>query len=351
MSVMEPTRAMRAFDSIGTAYRRIFAESRAADLLSRPKPVRWTGFELELSVREVRAEAADVVSLVLTAPDGGALPRWHPGSHLDVFLPSGKQRQYSLCGDPAERDAYRIAVRRLADGGGGSREMHELAPGTPLRIRGPRNAFRQIDAPSYLFLAGGIGITPILPMVRSAADRGVPWRLDYFGRTRAHLPFHAELDRIRGGVVRVHADDECGPPDLGTALAAAGPGAAIYCCGPDPMMTAARRLLPVVAPTASLHTERFSAPPVRNGRPFRIHLRRTGTTVDVAADESALQAVRRAVPGVPYSCRQGFCGTCKATVLAGEVEHRDALLPAADREHSMLICVSRAAGSDLTLDL
>ncbi len=348
----EPSWVLRAVGGFSAAYRHLFAASSAAALLARPNPVRRSGFDLELVVDRIRSEAAGVVSLQLSDPDGAALPSWVPGAHIDVFLPSGKQRQYSLCGDPADRFGYRIAVRRLADGSGGSREVHdELSPGDRITIRGPRNAFRLIEAQSYLFVAGGIGITPILPMVRECHRRGLPWRMVYLGRSRESLPFLDELAGYDSGLVDVRPDDECGLPDITAILPAALPGAAVYLCGPAPLMTTARGLLREINPTGSLHTERFSALPVRNGVPFDVHLARSGIDVPVPPDESALAAIRRELPGVAYSCQQGFCGSCKVRVLAGEVEHRDKLLLDDERADSMLICVSRSAGEQLTIDL
>ncbi|UJW29548.1 PDR/VanB family oxidoreductase [Saccharothrix sp. AJ9571] len=345
-----PTGAMRLAALASAAYRHVFAAGPVAPLLSRPKPVRRTGFDLDLRIGQIRPEAGDVVSLTLES-DGEPLPHWVPGAHLDIFLPSGRQRQYSLCGDPADRHAYRIAVRRLGDGLGGSREVHELRAGTRITARGPRNAFTLVGAPSYLFVAGGIGITPILPMVRACHERGVPWRLVYLGRSRASMPFLGELAGYDSGVLDIRPDDEAGPPDITGILPLAAPGAAIYLCGPPPLMVTARGLVREINPTASLHTERFSPLPVVDGTPFEIRLYRSGVTVPVAADESALTAIRRAVPGVAYSCRQGFCGTCTTPVLAGTVEHRDRVLPDGEREKSMLICVSRSAGGPLLLDL
>ncbi|WP_338597960.1 PDR/VanB family oxidoreductase [Saccharopolyspora sp. SCSIO 74807] len=348
----EPSWVLRAVGGFSTAYRHLFAASSAAPLLSRPKPVRRSGFDLDLVIDRIRPETADVVSVRLSDPDGGALPSWVPGAHIDVFLPSGKQRQYSLCGDPADRFGYRIAVRRLADGLGGSREVHdELEPGDRITIRGPRNAFRLVDAESYLFVAGGIGITPILPMVRECHRRGSPWRMVYLGRSRESLPFLDELAGYGSGVVDVRPDDEHGPPDITAILPEALPGAAVYLCGPAPLMTTARDLLREINPSGSLHTERFSPLPVRDGVPFAVRLARSGIDVQVPPDESALAAIRRELPGVPYSCQQGFCGSCKVRVLAGEVEHRDRLLPDDERADSMLICVSRSAGEQLTIDL
>ncbi|MEV6279353.1 PDR/VanB family oxidoreductase [Nocardia sp. NPDC051832] len=325
------------------AYKQIFVAGSAAPLLSQPDPLRRKGFDLNLVVDRITAEAVDVLSFTLRAADGAALPAWRPGAHLDVFLPSGTQRQYSLCGDPNDVSGYRIAVRRIANGQGGSVEMHRLRAGDALRVRGPRNAFTFVDAPSYLFLAGGIGITPILPMVKAAGPRG---HLIYLGRSRATMPF---LNELPGAEIR--ADDETGIPDIADLIARAEPGAAVYVCGPPPVAAAAERTMFAGNPTGSLHTERFSAPPVTDGREFRIRLARTGQTVRVGAGETALTAIQRAIPDVVYSCRQGFCGTCKTRVLGGAVDHRDRTLPAAERDDHMLTCVSRAADDALVLDL
>ncbi len=340
-----PPPSLRMLGTAIDAYRRVFVSGPAAPLLSRRNPVRHNGFDLHLLVEEVHAEAVDVVSFTLRRAYGGPLPRWRPGAHLDVFLPSGAQRQYSLCGDPGDRFRYRIAVRRIADGGGGSIEMHRaLRTGDPLRVRGPRNAFTFVDAPSYLFIAGGIGITPILPMVRAAGDRG---RLVYLGRSRATMPFLGELP----GDADIRPDDEFGVPDIAGLLERAEPGAAVYVCGPPPVLAAARRAMFAVNPTGSLHTERFSAAPVVDGREFDLTLARTGRTIRVGAEETALTAIRRVVPDAVYSCRQGFCGTCRTGVLAGEVDHRDHRLSDAERGGHMLTCVSRAAGDALVIDL
>jgi len=224
-----------------------------------------------------------------------------------------------------------------------------------LRIRGPRNAFRLVDAPSYLFVAGGIGITPILPMVRAAAARGIPWRLVYLGRSQATMPFLDELDACRGDIV-VHRDDGHGFADVAAILGelhALPPAPDLYVCGPPPLMDAARQLLRALDPLAPVFFERFSAPPILGGEPFRVQLARTGVSVEVGASESALAAIRRALPDVRYSCQQGFCRTCRCRVLSGAVDHRDRHgLTAAERDGSILICVSRAApGETLVLDL
>ncbi|MEB3022838.1 PDR/VanB family oxidoreductase [Mycolicibacter sp. MYC098] len=326
-------------------YRRVFVESWTAPLLSRPNPLRRSGFDMDLLVERIEREAQDVVSLTLRAPAGDRLPQWSPGSHLDLILPSGRQRQYSLCGDPGDRTGYRIAVRRIAAGGGGSIEVHErVRAGDHVRVRGPRNAFSLVDAPSYLFIAAGIGITPILPMVTAAGARG---RLVYLGRTRASMPFLNELPAD----AEIRPDDEYGVPDVAALMARAEPGAAVYVCGPPPVLAAAQECMFTLNPTGSLHAERFSAAPVVGGRDFDLTLARTGKTLRVGADETALAAIRRELPDAVYSCQQGFCGTCKTRVLSGAVDHRDRLLPDSQRHDQMLTCVSRAVGDSLVLDL
>ncbi|MGW4054430.1 PDR/VanB family oxidoreductase [Streptomyces sp. NPDC004779] len=317
-----------------------------------PRRVRVTG-------RAVPAQG--VVELRL---EGERLPSWEPGAHLDLVLPSGRVRQYSLCGDPAQPDVYRIATRIIEEeqgGRGGSREVHEqLHEGAEIEIRGPRNRFPLISSPAYVFVAGGIGITPVLPMVRAAEAAGAEWRLVYCGRSRATMPYLAELLRLggeRSGTevppaggrerVTVVAEDESGYPDL-SFLGSVPDGTAVYCCGPEGLMDAVTAAMPA---GRSPRLERFSAVAPADGTPFEVELRRSGRTVAVAADQSVLAAVREEVPDLMYSCTQGFCGTCRQTVLDGEVDHRDELLTDAERADSMLICVSRCAGRKLVLDL
>lgn len=347
-----PTATLKLISAGITAYQSVFVKSRLAPLLSRPKPVRNSGFEMTLAIAAMVEQGPDVVSLELVDPAGAELPSWIPGAHLDILLPSGKQRQYSLCGDPSDRTRYRIAVRRIADGGGGSREVHDaLKAGMSLDVIGPRNAFPLIASESYLFIAGGIGITPILPMVRRCHERGIPWRLVYLGRSRETMPFQGELARYTSGEVEIRPDDEFGLPDVTTIIPTAAQGSAIYMCGPTPLMATARGLMREINPSGSLHTERFSPLPVVNGQAFEVRLEASGITVQVAADETTLGAIRRELPGVAYSCQQGFCGTCRVRVCDGEVEHRDRLLTPDERAETMLTCVSRSAGGPLVLDL
>ncbi|MEY9966460.1 ferredoxin-NADP reductase [Streptacidiphilus sp. MAP12-16] len=307
---------------------------------------------LDLVVAARATEAEDVVSLRLSAPDGRPLPPWQPGAHLDLVLPSGLRRQYSLCGDPADRRSYRIAVRRLPDGGGGSVEVHDtLLTGTRVAGGGPRNAFPFAADPAVLLIAGGIGITPILAMAREAAGRGLDWRLVHTGRSRASMPFADELTALGGDRVELLPDDEHGTPDGAELLRRAPAGSAVYVCGPAPMLDSVRGAFDACAATA-LHFERFSAAPIVDGRPFDLRLRSSGRVLPVPADRSALDVLRENDPDTPYSCRQGFCGVCRRRVTSGAVEHRDRKLTDQERaEGQMLVCVSRAPeGECLELD-
>ncbi|MFE2045736.1 PDR/VanB family oxidoreductase [Streptomyces sp. NPDC059477] len=324
------------------ALRRRIADSPLWPLPALAKPTsgrpRSRALRLLLTAREPIADG--VVRLRF---EGHDLPRWEPGAHLDLVLPSGLVRQYSLCGDPADTSSYSVAVRLVADGRGGSREVHErLAEGTRLQVRGPRNRFPLVSgAGSYVFVAGGIGIAPLLPMVR-ALPAGAEWRLLYCGRSRASMPFLDELAGLGRGRVTVVA----GRPDLDGLRARVPEGAAVYCCGPEGLMAAVRERFPGV------RLERFAPRgPAGEGAAFEVELRRSGRTVGVPAGTSALAAIRAELPDTPYSCGQGFCGTCQQRVLEGEVDHRDELLGDGERGDSMLICVSRARGERLVLDL
>ncbi|MFE7934242.1 PDR/VanB family oxidoreductase [Streptomyces sp. NPDC057456] len=307
--------------------------------LAEPVSGRPRSRALRLLVAARRTVAEGVVELRL---EGRELPRWEPGAHLDLVLPSGLVRQYSLCGDPEDTSSYTVATRLVTDGRGGSREVHEqLREGTEVEVRGPRNRFPLVEAPSYVFVAGGIGITPILPMLRALAA-GAEWRLLHAGRTRASMPFLEEVAAL-GGQDRVTVVE--GRAELDALLTDLPEGTAVYCCGPEGLMTAVEERVPHV------RLERFTARTVRDGDPFEVELRRTGRVVTVAADSTVLAAVRAELPDTLYSCEQGFCGTCQQRVLAGEVEHRDELLTDAERDDSMLICVSRSRGERLVLDM
>ncbi|KUN05407.1 iron-sulfur protein [Streptomyces yokosukanensis] len=305
--------------------------------LEEPTSGRPRSRALRLLVTSHETVADGVVRLRL---EGRDLPRWEPGAHLDLVLPSGLVRQYSLCGDPEDTSSYTVATRLVENGRGGSRELHEqVTEGMELEVRGPRNRFALVEADSYVFVAGGIGITPLLPMLR-ALPENAEWRLLYAGRGRASMPFLEEVEKLGGDRVTVVE----GRPDL-DALEV-GEGAVVYACGPEGLMAA------VTARFPDVRLERFAPRTSSDGNTaFEVELRRSGQTLTVPADSTVLAAVRRALPDAAYSCEQGFCGTCQQRVLAGEIEHRDELLTDAERADSMLICVSRARGDRLVLDM
>jgi ferredoxin-NADP reductase len=328
---------------LGPVVRTGYADQRAVRTPDAP-------LTLVLTDRTVVARDNDVVALTFSDPNGAELPAWQPGSHLDLHLPSGRRRQYSLCGDPQNRRGYRIAVRKIPRGGGGSLEMHALAVGDTVTVRGPRNGFPFIPYPRALYLAGGIGITPILPMVRAAQRLGTDWHFVYCGRSADTIPFLDEIGRWDPARVTVLLDEERGVPTAEDLLRPAPRGGGVYVCGPPPMIETVRHGFSKTGSTA-LHFERFSAAPVVDGSAFEIQLASTGEVLPVAADETVLQALVKARPDTAYSCRQGFCGTCRVGVLAGTPEHRENRLTAEERETSMLACVSRSLTSRLVLDL
>lgn len=304
----------------------------------------------------VAAEAQGVVALALERASGAPLPRWAPGAHVDVHLPSGCVRQYSLCGEPGDRDRYRIAVLREERGRGGSREVHDrLLPGTELAVAPPRNNFPLVRAAGYLFIAGGIGITPLLPMVRAAAERRADWRLVYGGRSVASMAFVDELLAIDRDRVELVPEDTRGLIDVSTELEST-TAEAVYCCGPESLLAAVHQEVERLDRAVQLHLERFSpteVPAPAANHEFEVVLARSGERITVPPDRSILDvALDHGVPAL-YSCCEGTCGTCVTRVLDGEVDHRDSVLSPAEREAAglMAICVSRARGNHLELEL
>ncbi|MEU8421516.1 PDR/VanB family oxidoreductase [Micromonospora sp. NPDC048835] len=310
------------------------------------------GVELVVAARE--QVAAEVVAIRLCRVDGADLPEWTPGAHIDLDLGGGLARQYSLCGDPADRSDLRIAVQREPNGRGGSRLVHErLTVGATVRVSGPRNTFPLVAARRYLFVAGGIGITPIAPMVAAADAAGADWRLVYGGRSRATMAFATTLREKYGDRVSLHPQDETGLLDLAGLFDRPGAGL-VYCCGPEPLIAAVQEHCRDWPP-GCLHVERFTAPG-GTGAPettIEVALTLSGRTVTVPPGTSILQAVEEAGVQVLSSCREGTCGTCETPVLAGVPEHHDSLLSAQERAagDTMMICVSRARTPRLVLEL
>ncbi|MEU8129947.1 PDR/VanB family oxidoreductase [Micromonospora sp. NPDC049049] len=311
-----------------------------------------TSAELVVAGRE--EVAAEVVAICLRRADGGDLPGWTPGAHIDLELSAGLARQYSLCGDPANRSVLRIAVRREPNGRGGSRLVHErLTVGATVRVSGPRNTFPLVAARRYLFVAGGIGITPIAPMVAAADAAGADWRLVYGGRSRASMAFATTLRERYGDRVSLHPQDETGLLDLVELLGRPGTGL-VYCCGPEALISAVEEHCRGWPP-GCLHVERFTALG-GTGAPettIEVELALSGRTVIVPSGTPILQAVEEAGVPVLSSCREGTCGTCETPVLDGVPEHRDSLLTEQERAagDTMMICVSRARTPRLVLEL
>ncbi|ATD69381.1 MULTISPECIES: PDR/VanB family oxidoreductase [Gordonia] len=311
--------------------------------------------KLRVVAKEVAAEG--VVSLVLADPDGGDLPAWSPGAHLDLVLGQNLIRQYSLCGAVTDRRHLRVAVLREPEGRGGSQSVHDdVAVGDLIAVKGPRNNFPLVDAPAYLFVAGGIGITPLKPMIAEVDGCGAEWTLLYGGRTAAGMAFADVLAQEYSDRVQVRPQDEHGLLDLDAALDAVSPGTAVYCCGPEPLLAALEEKCR--SRGVELHLERFSPKSVPSesdspGDAFEVVLHRSGRTVTVGADETVLDALLRDGVEVDFSCREGTCGTCEQTVLDGVPDHRDSVLDDDEQAANdcMMVCVSRSCSARLVLDL
>ena len=310
-------------------------------------------------VASVTRVADGIAKLRLVAPDGTPLPRWTPGSHIDVECGSPElSRQYSLCGDPADASALEIAVLHQQGGRGGSAWIHaNVRPGDRLKIRGPRNHFRMDESLTNLILiAGGIGITPVSTMARRARALGMNYELHYSGRSRSTMAFLDELFELHGDRLRVYADDEGSRNDLQALLARPRPDTQVYACGPVRMLKALEDGC-ASWPENSLRTEHFvstaGALDPATEHAFEVELKDSGVVVNVAADQTLLAALRAANIDVQSDCEEGLCGSCEVRVHAGRVDHRDLVLTRAERESNikMMTCCSRASGNRLVLEL
>jgi tetrachlorobenzoquinone reductase len=314
--------------------------------------------KLTVQVADVRAEALDVMKLELRAPGGGQLPPFEPGAHLDLHLPNGLVRQYSLTNDWRERDRYVIAVSRVADSRGGSSFVHSgVRAGAQLIIGAPLNTFA-LDprAERFLFIAGGIGVTPIVAMIRWCAANAKPWRLIYAARSRQRAAFYEELGALAGASAQFHFDDECGQVlDVAEAVAGWQAGEWIYCCGPAPLMDSVKALTGHL-PAGTVRFEWFTTPETdepQEANAFRVRLERSGVEFDIPEHKSILEVLEENGIDHPFSCREGLCGTCLTNVLSGEPDHRDYVLSDEERASGklMTICCSRSKSPLLTLDL
>jgi phthalate 4,5-dioxygenase reductase subunit len=303
--------------------------------------------------RVTRAEriAEDVHRFELRDAAGGELPAFSPGSHVTLRVPNGLLRKYSLCNDPVERDRYVIAVKREGSGRGGSDSLiRDAAAGSELGVSAPVNNFALKPSPAgHLFVAGGIGITPIMAMIRHLAATGGRFRLYYCARSPAATAFGAELAEFGRDVV-IHHDggDPARSLDLWPVLEK--PKGQLYCCGPRGLMQAVRDMTGHWSPSA-VHFESFTdTAPRPDDRPFTVRLAKSGATVAVPVGTTILAALRAHGLDVPSSCESGTCGTCRTRLIAGAADHRDLVLADDERTSSIMLCVSRAHSDELVID-
>jgi ferredoxin-NADP reductase len=316
-------------------------------------------FTADLIVRHRSAPAEGVVVLDLGHPDDEDLPRWEPGAHIDLLLEDGLTRQYSLCGDPNNSSLWRIGVLLDPNSRGGSSYVHgNLNEGATVRARGPRNHFPLVDTPHYRFIAGGIGITPIMAMVEAVQRSGSDWTLLYGGRTKSSMAFADDLATRYPERVTVWPQDERGLLDLESLFKEPEDNTLVYCCGPEALLSAVEQHSSHW-PAGILHIERFAAkaPTAEEAAEaldqFEVVCQRSGSTFEITSDQSILEVLEE--QGIPIlgSCYEGVCGTCEARILEGTADHRDSVLSDAEKAagEMMLICVSRSRTERLVLDL
>ncbi|QLH13025.1 cytochrome P450 [Paracoccus pantotrophus] len=310
--------------------------------------------ELAMEVAAIRPVADHTVEIELRANAGAALPDWTPGAHIDLVLPGEIIRSYSLVNGPADRSVWHIAVLREENGRGGSAMIHKLKAGDRLRVRWPRNNFRLEPAKRHHFFASGIGITPILPMIEAVQAQGLPWRLDYVGRTRSQLAY---LDRLEGhDGANIHITSEHGRPDLDALIAQTDAETPIHACGSQSFLLSVEEAAERAG--RDFHTEWFAPRPgARQGaegsyEAFTVHLQRSNVDVVVQPGQSIIDACAEAGVTIPAACFEGTCGSCLSKVLEGVPDHRDSFLSPKERKSNQLMapCVSKAMTDRLVLD-
>lgn len=301
-------------------------------------------------------EIADGISLFeLRHPEGAELPEFSPGAHIAVRVPNGLIRNYSLCNDPDEREHYCIAVKRESHEGSGSTSLIEgIKAGDTLAVSAPVNNFELKKSPAgYTFIAGGIGITPIMAMIRHLSNTGsTPFKLYYCTRNLAATAFREELiaPPFKAKTL-IHHDDGNLDRALDLWPILERPKGQVYCCGPRPMMQAVRDMTGHWSPSA-VHFEAFTEP-ARNApddRPFKVRLAQSGDVVEVPVGTTILEALRAHGLTVPSSCESGTCGTCRTRLIAGEADHRDLVLSEDEHATNIMLCVSRAKSDEITID-
>ena len=312
--------------------------------------------DVTVTVRNKRdLMSGQIVELEFASADSTPLPNWEPGAHIEIVLPSSLIRHYSLCGDPRD-DFYTVAVLRETQSRGGSIEIHDsINVGDNLTIRGPRNHFPLIEAPHAVFFAGGIGITPLLPMMRQLSAEGRSWELHYGGKSIAALAYLDALELIEGYPINIYLKDETRRIPVREVVEKVPTSSVIYVCGPESMIDDAIAVGEGLG--LNVRFERFGSSGVEisheGDTAFEVTLQRTGATLTVGAGERIIDVVRTVVPSVPFSCEEGFCGSCETGVLEGEPEHRDTILSPEERAANdcMMICVGRSRSARLVLDL
>jgi ferredoxin-NADP reductase len=315
-------------------------------------------FESDLVVESYDVVAEDVVAVTLVHPNGEALPAWTPGAHIDLVLTPEITRQYSLCGSPADADRFVVGILNAPNSRGGSRHVHEaVGKGSVIRIRGPRNHFPLVASPRYVFIAGGIGVTPMLPMIAEAEAAGADWTLLYGGRSEESMAFIDQLRAFGDRVTLLPGNDVAlMSAALDQRIGTPQPGTLVYTCGPEGLLGAVEARC-ASWPAGSLHLERFAAKATEGAidTEFEVELARTGITITVPAGRSIFDAAQDHGISVLGSCHEGVCGTCETVILGfdGEVDHRDSVLNEEEKasNESMMICVSRCTSGRLTLDL
>jgi ferredoxin-NADP reductase len=332
----------------------------ATEQHTRARPA-YREVEVDVEVRRRETVADGIVTLTLGDPNGVDLPEWAPGAHIDLLMTPSLVRQYSLCGDTANRAEWQVGVLLDPNSRGGSQFVHDkLHEGTTVRVRGPRNHFPLVGSPRYLFIAGGIGITPMLPMIAAAEAAGADWSLLYGGRSPSSMAFVDDLQRHGQRITVCARDTQDGDnfrTSLDSALAEPGENTLVYCCGPEGLLGAVEGACKTW-PGGSLHIERFSAKALEEPSPealatFEVECQRSGLTLTVPQDKSLYQVCEDAGVDVLGSCMEGVCGTCECDVLEGEPDHRDSVLNDAEKARNdvMMICVSRSRSERLVLDL
>ena len=317
--------------------------------------------DLTVRVARVHDEALEIRSFELVRTDGGALPPFEPGSHIDVRIGQDLVRQYSLCSPSGQTASYLIAVKKEPGSRGGSRAMHErIKEGAELGISKPRNNFALVAGASHhLLVAGGIGVTPLISMARHLLAAGASFELQYFSRSIQHTAFHELLSapEFKGKVAFHYAlEPESVRAYLRKLLWRRADGSHLYLCGPGPFMNLVETTAAATWPPDAVHLEYFSADPASLAGPrdtFKVRLARAGGEYVVSADQSIVQALAANGVTVETSCEQGVCGTCLTGLLEGIPDHRDVFLTDAEKKAGgkIMPCVSRSMSATLVLDL